>query len=619
MTTEPERLLTSEALTVLNCLMTPIFVFCFQTGSICWSNQAAKSVLGQSEGMAPAGEEPSACLLSDRERLISLRTALASGEARVETCTMSADPAALPVLCRFRSISIDGHDDCMLAEIIGERAKALPDSDARALEALRRTPLMITLFSESGTALMRNPASERCFSSFDAPSPTAQQHVVNGFVAMFRQPSEGEALFARARTGGRADATATMAIEGNPVHHIQVTDVRDPATGNTIYLVAQQDVTAIVKARHRLVDSDDALDQVLDTKFGPGLVLSLKDGKPIHANFAAKRLLQLEGGLAETASVFFREGDFLRFSHDVAKQTFASGHFRLVRSNRTPLWALVLGTRVQYRGIDAIAVSASDIDDLYREIGGLEQTINLLRDANARQRHLLALVSHEFHTPLAVIDSAAQRIENGIGSRLEDQLRAGAARIRATVTRLRGLVDMTVANVTQDEALAELVDIEALIRSVATSLGEVYPDAIVEISIRDIPQLKMKKVLLETVVYNLLFNAIKFSDGPAHVVISGASGPGGYALTFRDYGIGIPYEDRETVFDQFVRSRNAQSRPGTGLGLALVRQAIEAHGGMVRVADQQGPGTVIAIHLPASLAARAVPFPDLAEGVALAG
>jgi two-component system, sensor histidine kinase and response regulator len=97
---------------------------------------------------------------------------------------------------------------------------------------------------------------------------------------------------------------------------------------------------------------------------------------------------------------------------------------------------------------------------------------------------------------------------------------------------------------------------------------------------------------------NLLSNAVKYSDGP--IVLSLSASPHHYLIEVRDQGIGIPADEQAEVFEPFFRASNTGERPGHGLGLSIVKDCIEQHGGTVRFTSEGGKGTTFFIELPKS-------------------
>jgi signal transduction histidine kinase len=109
---------------------------------------------------------------------------------------------------------------------------------------------------------------------------------------------------------------------------------------------------------------------------------------------------------------------------------------------------------------------------------------------------------------------------------------------------------------------------------------------------------------LERVIANLVDNARKYSPDGGIISVrldADRQSPGWIVLTVEDQGIGIPPEDQERIFERFQRGSNVAGRiSGTGIGLAVARQIIEAHGGSIRVSSEPGQGTTFEIRLPSA-------------------
>src|SRR5439155_738226 len=114
---------------------------------------------------------------------------------------------------------------------------------------------------------------------------------------------------------------------------------------------------------------------------------------------------------------------------------------------------------------------------------------------------------------------------------------------------------------------------------------------------------------LATAVDNLLQNAVKFSAGPPEIEVTGDRADGLVRLVVKDHGIGIPAAARSRLFEKFYRVNDPELNnvAGTGIGLYLVRQVVEGHGGRVDVASQPGQGSAFEIDLPYALEGATAP------------
>lgn len=595
-------LLGIEALAVLERLETPVYIYGFESGRICWANPSARKFWNASgtEELESRDVEPQ--LRANRTRLAQYRSAFRRGESRRETWTLFPDGIAVSALCHCTGISLPSVPEAMLVEILEGTATALQETELRSIEALRHTPLMISLLDLAGAVLMRNPAASAAFADFDL----ALSDGADAFAAMFVQSRDASDLRLNALRDGFAEATVQIGLDPPQMHHLQVTKVADPATGKASLLVAQQDVSALIETSRRLAASEDALDRLLDLNFSPVLIVSASTGLLLRWNQAADRLLRPGDGLIEAgAKVFAYDADFARLATTARAEGYASDAVQLLREDKRTFWAHLSGTALGYHNREALVFFVADIDQLHRSASDLEAELSLERQANEMQRQIMAIASHEFRTPLALIDSAAQRLEAHAESWSHVRTESSLRRIRRSVRQLLSLIERTIAGekaTTLDRGTSRAPhDLARLIETCAHSLRELYPQARIKLNLRAAPRLLIDAALMEGAMMNLIGNAIKYSDGPAEIEITAVEDRYGVTVTVRDHGIGIPAEERSTVFEEFFRGTNVGNRAGTGLGLAIVKRAVESHGGQVELAQVTGRGTAFRVHLPRTI------------------
>ncbi len=118
-----------------------------------------------------------------------------------------------------------------------------------------------------------------------------------------------------------------------------------------------------------------------------------------------------------------------------------------------------------------------------------------------------------------------------------------------------------------------------------------------------IPFIQGHEPSLQRAIENLIFNAIKYTPGGGSVEISVIpyllkEGGGVVEISVRDTGVGIAAEDHEKIFEPFYRGKNASSESGVGLGLSLVKEVVDLHGGKILVQSEPNKGSVFSILLP---------------------
>jgi signal transduction histidine kinase len=214
----------------------------------------------------------------------------------------------------------------------------------------------------------------------------------------------------------------------------------------------------------------------------------------------------------------------------------------------------------------------------------------------------MAVASHELRTPLSALALQVGLCERQLEARGEAPPAVPGAlqRIARTTRRLTELVerllDLSTLRHRPLALLREPVDLAALARAVAEELA-VPGGAEIRVEAAAPVVGRWDRVRLEQVVENLLGNAVKFGPGEP-VVVAVSATERAARLVVRDRGIGIPREAQERIFERFERAVPTRNYGGFGLGLWLVRQTVEAHGGTVEVASAPGEGATFTVELP---------------------
>lgn len=239
----------------------------------------------------------------------------------------------------------------------------------------------------------------------------------------------------------------------------------------------------------------------------------------------------------------------------------------------------------------------------WQEENRLEELAQQRLEMLEMRNRLIATLSHEFRTPLNAVASSAALLD-GYHERLGATQRADVlARMRLGVTRLTEMLDQAlfISRSKTDCLLRRLqrVDIDACLRQIADEMRILYPECTTHVaSACTGRECSLDVALVRRIVFNLVSNACKFTAPDGNKTLSLDCDDAGLSIRMRDSGVGIAAEDRNKVFAPFVRGANAGQTAGTGMGLAIVQEAVDQLNGRIELTSAQGKGTTVAVHLP---------------------
>jgi signal transduction histidine kinase len=242
---------------------------------------------------------------------------------------------------------------------------------------------------------------------------------------------------------------------------------------------------------------------------------------------------------------------------------------------------------------------------LEEELAHRERIEQELREAVVMRDDFLSVAGHELRTPLTAVQlqvhSLLGRARERYGT--DGYLLERLERVRRQTERLSGLIDelLDASRISAGRLTLEPeeCDLAALVREVADRAAEAAARAGCALRVAAEAPVRghWDRLRIEQVVSNLLGNALKYGAGkPVEVQVQG--GRDRARLAVRDAGIGIPIEDQARIFRRFERAVSSRNFGGLGLGLWIVRQVVEAHGGTVRVESEPGQGATFIAELP---------------------
>lgn len=241
--------------------------------------------------------------------------------------------------------------------------------------------------------------------------------------------------------------------------------------------------------------------------------------------------------------------------------------------------------------------------------GDMTEEVRRVRRMDRAKSRFLATVSHDLRTPLTAIDTYAEALLEEVLGELNDRQRDAVDSIQNAAHQLLDMVDEILAfsrsSSEGSELRPESFEVGKLVAEVHASheslLRKKDLDFRSEID-RDIPALFADRAKATQILANLLANAIDFTPGGGEIEIRARPTSSGewVRVEVEDTGLGVPPEDRQRIFEKFVRGREADRARvgGTGLGLSIARQFVGQHGGDIGVESTVGEGSCFHFTLP---------------------
>ncbi len=306
-----------------------------------------------------------------------------------------------------------------------------------------------------------------------------------------------------------------------------------------------------------------------------------------------------------------RIDEVIRFIDEQSEETIESPIDRVLKSVETESGTSQDCLVVKGGSIVPVASSASPIRRDDKSVVGIVMVfrdVSRYREIDRMKTDFVSSVSHELRTPLtsikaytatimrdptmpedtrreflSIIDEESNRLANLIEDLLEvSRIEAGTVKVSLHSIDIAGITDQALLAL---EALAGKKNIQ-LKRDIAVEL----------------PELKADETKIQSVITNLVNNAIKFTPEGGQVLVCAQHQGQELIIRISDTGIGIPKKALKKIFDRFYRvHRPGEQTQGTGLGLAIVKEIISLHGGRIEVESEVGQGTTFTVFLPLSV------------------
>lgn len=238
---------------------------------------------------------------------------------------------------------------------------------------------------------------------------------------------------------------------------------------------------------------------------------------------------------------------------------------------------------------------------------GLEKKVGeRTRDLESRATELEAFaytVSHDLKAPLRGIQTYSQLLAEGYASKLDEEGRRYAESVAKAAVNMKQLIDdlLAYSRLERREAQMSPVDLRSLAESVIEERRPLIEQSGAQIKVDlSLGPVSGDRAILREVIANLVDNALKFSrdSKPPRVTVRGREENGQAVVTVSDNGVGFDMQHKERIFEIFQRLHRVEEFEGTGIGLSIVRRAVEKHGGRVWAESEPGKGATFSFTLP---------------------
>ncbi|MGH9528991.1 MAG: sensor histidine kinase, partial [Terriglobales bacterium] len=261
----------------------------------------------------------------------------------------------------------------------------------------------------------------------------------------------------------------------------------------------------------------------------------------------------------------------------------------------------VSGTTLSHESLEALSTLVAITIERTQAIENVGKA-EAARENEKLRSAILDSIAHEFRTPLTAIKaSATSLLSGGLNSAQQDEL---LTVINEESDRMNHLVEAATQLARLESSQVELDcathDIGAAVDRALSSASKLLANHPLELNIaRNLPAASFDMELISKVLQQLLENAAKYSPRDSPIRVSAERSGEDVLVSVADRGPGIDEMEQALIFDKFYRGKgNQYSVQGTGMGLAIAKAVVEAHGGTIRVTSQLGQGSVFSFSLP---------------------
>lgn len=274
----------------------------------------------------------------------------------------------------------------------------------------------------------------------------------------------------------------------------------------------------------------------------------------------------------------------------------------LLRQLTQPLNKLTRATKKISAGDLDHRVSIDSEDELGKLGNSFNQMARNLQESEEIRRRMIGDIAHELRTPLTVLSGEVEAIREGVYKPTDEKLGQIQEDLNLLKRLIEDLRELTLAEAGELELNRGPTQLDRLIRSVKNKLESIADRDRIKLEL-DLPEsmteLNLDGDRISQVLNNIVRNAIQHTKEDGRVTISASERQKDVVVKVTDTGEGIPEEKLDHVFDRFYRADSSRSTEGgSGLGLSIAKELVEAHGGKIQIDSEVGKGTTLSFSLP---------------------
>jgi two-component system OmpR family sensor kinase/two-component system sensor histidine kinase BaeS len=279
----------------------------------------------------------------------------------------------------------------------------------------------------------------------------------------------------------------------------------------------------------------------------------------------------------------------------------------LFRQITSPMRALSRSARAIAEGDLGQRVAVHSDDEIGQVARSFNRMAESLAESDLQRRNMMADIAHELRTPLTVVQGNLEALMDGVYEMTTENV-AGIHKQTVVLTRLvADLRDLALAEAGQLRLERKPLSLENVISQVSEGLEIQAHEKEVALKFESaggLPQIQADEQRIAQVLFNLMSNALRHTPAGGTITISAEAREDRVLVSVRDTGTGIPPEGLPHVFERFYRADRSRARStgGSGLGLTIAKQIVEAHGGQIWAQSWLGAGSTFAFSLPLSAA-----------------